>query len=249
MITVCLLSKNSAETIRRALDSVRDFPEILLLDNGSTDSTIEIAKSYSNIRVIEAPFIGFGPLRNQVAGLATNDWILMLDTDEQLSESLCLEIRALQLSKEEIYSINRHNFYNGKHITGCGWSPDRVVRLYNRKITEYSDSQVHESVNKKQLQVIKLKNPILHVPFRFTNEFIAKMQNYSSLYALQHHNTRRSSVFKALYRSLYAFIRSYFLQKGFLLGKEGLIISLYNSNSVFYKYIKLWEKNKIDLLK
>ena len=244
MISVCILAKNSASTIRATLESAAPFSEILILDNGSTDETIPIAKSYPNVKVIEHPFIGFGALRNKVASYASNDWILALDTDEVLSPKLIEEIQQLQLDPKTAYSIPRHNYYNGKHIRGCGWYPDRVIRLYNRTSTRYSDAEVHESVKRSGIAVAPLKHPIRHTPFRSTAEFLAKMQHYSSLYAHQHTNKKKASPLKALGHSLFAFLRAYFFQKGFLLGAEGFIVSLYSSNSVFYKYIKLWEENE-----
>lgn len=243
MITVCMLAKNSSLTIRTALNSVRSFAEVIVLDNGSTDKTIEIARSYSNVSVFEAPFIGFGPLRNQAAMLASNDWILAIDTDEWLSSVLLREISALSLDPSVVYSVARDNYYNGKHIKGCGWYPDRVIRLYHRKATRYCSAEVHESVSADHLRVFPLKSPLIHIPFRSTGEFLAKMQNYSSLFALQHLGKRKSSVSKAIVKSIFTFLRSYFFQRGFLLGREGFIVSLYNSNTAFYKYLKLWEEN------
>lgn len=244
MITVCILAKNSASTIGATLASIVDFPEVLVLDNGSTDETVAIAASYPNVKVMNQPFIGFGALRNKAASYASNDWILALDTDEILSPKLIDEIKQLRLESKTAYSMPRHNYYNGKHIKGCGWYPDRVIRLYNRTSTRYSDAEVHESVKRSGINVIPLKHPIRHTPFRSTAEFLAKMQHYSSLYAHQHTNKKSASPLKALGHSLFAFLRAYFFQKGFLLGAEGFIVSLYNSNSVFYKYIKLWEENE-----
>lgn len=244
MITVCILAKNSALTIGQTLASVRHFPEVVVLDNGSTDSTIEVAKSFPNVRVVETVFSGFGPLRNEAASHASNDWILALDTDETISPALLKEIETLKLSADTVYSMPRDNYYNGKHIKGCGWHPDRVLRLYHREKTRYSDAAVHESVVTDHLQVRHLEAQILHVPFRTTADFLAKMQNYSTLYARQYGKVRKSSLTKAFFHSLFTFFRCYFFQAGFLLGAEGFIVSLYNSNTVFYKYLKLWEENR-----
>lgn len=243
MITVCLLAKNSETTISKALHSVREFPEVIVLDNGSTDQTIQMAQAFPNVRVIRTVFKGFGPLRNEAASHASNDWILALDTDEEISPTLLKEIQSLRLSQKTVYSMPRQNFYNGKHIKGCGWHPDRVIRLYNRQTTKYSEAEVHESVISGHLGVMYLKASLVHVPFRNTSEFLAKMQHYSSLYAKQHGEKKGSCITKALIHSLFAFCRSYFFQRGCLLGREGFLISLYNSNSVFYKYVKLWEEN------
>ena len=242
-ISVCILSKNSSQTISETLASVKDFSEILVLDNGSTDNTIEIVKKHANAKVIEHAFIGFGFLRNKAAEHAASDWILALDTDEILSDALLEELKTLELSNEQaVYSTPRKNFYNGKWIRGCGWHPDRVTRLYNRKATKFRDVQVHESLITDESQIISLKSPLLHTPFRSTAEFLSKMQHYSSLFANQNAPFRKSSLPKAFFHSLFAFFRSYFFQKGFLLGAEGFIVSLYNSNTTFYKYLKLWEK-------
>ncbi|MDE3045625.1 MAG: glycosyltransferase family 2 protein [Verrucomicrobiota bacterium] len=243
MITVCILAKNSAQTLERTLDSVRSFSEVILLDNGSTDETLSIARRYANVKVVQHSFIGFGSLRNKAAQLASHDWILALDTDEVCSPALLTELSALTLDPQIVYSIPRHNFYNGKHIKGCGWFPDRVFRLYHRKMTHYSPVEVHEAVITDGLSTRPLHSPILHTPFRSTAEFLSKMQLYSTLFAQQHARKRSSSLLKAFFRSLYTFFRCYFFQRGFLLGREGFIVSLYNSNSTFYKYLKLWEKN------
>jgi len=244
MITVCILAKNARSTIAKTLESTSSFSEVIVLDNGSTDDTVEIAKHFSNVRVIETPFIGFGPLRNKATSLASNDWILALDTDEVLSMPLLKELQVLTLTSNTVYALSRENYYNGKHIKGCGWHPDKVVRLYHRKTTQYTDAWVHESVITKDLLIHPLKGALLHEPFRATAEFLNKMQHYSSLFAKQHRGQRKSSFQKAFWHSLFTFFRSYFLQKGWRLGKEGFIISLYNSNTVFYKYVKLWEENE-----
>ena len=242
MISVCMLSKNSAATIANALASVSTFAEVILLDNNSTDDTLVIARQFPNVRIINHPFIGFGPLRNAAAAYAANDWILALDTDEELSSPLLAEIASLPLDPALTYSMPRHNCYNKKHIKGCGWHPDRVVRLYYRKNARYSEDQVHESVL-SPFTPRQLQNPILHTPFRSTTQFLAKMEHYSTLFAEQYAGKKKGSPLKAILHSCFAFIRSYFLRMGWKLGAEGFIVSLYNSNSTFYKYIKLWEKN------
>ncbi len=241
MISVCILTKNAATTLRATLDSVCAFPEVLLLDNGSTDATLAIAQTYPNVRIVETPFIGFGPLRNQAASLATHDWILALDSDETLSPPLLQALSQLVLDPSASYVFPRHNYYNGKRIRGCGWDPEEVARLYHRKEARFSTHQVHESLiaHKKE----RLPYPLLHTPYRSTAEFLSKMQHYSSLFAEQYCDQKSSSFAKALLHGFYAFFRSYFLQRGILCGAEGFIISFYNGNTAFYKYLKLKEAN------
>ncbi len=242
MITVCILTKNSAASLGRTLESVRAFPEVVILDNGSTDKTLAIASAYPNVKIHQAPFIGFGPLRNKAAELASNDWILALDSDEIVSPSLASEIFSLKL--EQAYLIPRHNFYNGKRIRGCGWDPEAVVRLYNRRQTRYSDASVHEALLVPPRQALRLKFPLLHTPYRSISDFLAKMEHYSTLFAQQYAGKKKSSFAKALGHGAFAFFKSYLLKRGWLCGKEGFIISFYNGSTAFYKYLKLAEADK-----
>ncbi len=242
MITVCILTKNAAATLKATLDSVRSFSEVLILDNDSTDETPSIAASYPNVRFLTSPFIGFGPLRNKAAQLAGKDWILFLDSDEVVSPLLAEEIRGLALNEKNAYAFPRHNYYNGKRIRGCGWDPEFIARLYHRSRARYSDAQVHESLIADRF--VRLQFPLLHTPYRTTADFLSKMQHYSTLFAEQYRGKRRSSFSKAVAHGFYAFIRSYFLKRGILCGSEGFTISLYNANTTFYKYMKLDELNK-----
>lgn len=245
MITVCILTKNSAATLAATLDSTTSFPEVILLDNGSTDATLKVASRYPNVRVETRAFEGFGRLRNLAAELASHDWILALDSDEVLSPALLAELKALSLAPQTVYSIPRQNYYNGKHIKGCGWHPDRVLRLYNRRWTAYGETRVHESLRTPPGSAVhKLRAPLLHTPFRSAGEFLAKMQHYSTLFAEEHAGKKKASAIKAFFHGSWAFFRSYVLQKGFLLGAEGFMVSLYNAGSVTYKYLKLLEANK-----
>lgn len=242
MISVCILAKNAEATLKATLDSVQTFPEVLLLDTGSTDATMQIAKQYPNVTIHQTHFTGFGELRNKIAAMAAHDWIFALDSDEIVSPPLLQEMAALPLASPAAYAMKRHNFYNGKRIKGCGWSPDKVARLYHRKHTRFSAAAVHESL--ETANPILLQSPLLHTPYRSTTEFLAKMQHYSTLFAEQYKGKRQSSFGKAVLHALFAFFRSYVMKRGIFDGKEGFIISLYNANTTFYKYLKLAEANQ-----
>ncbi len=243
MISVTILVKNSAATLKKTLESVAGFPDVLVYDTGSTDGTLEIAQEFPNVRIHHGEFIGFGPTHNLASSLAAHDWILSLDSDEQLTRELADEILNIKLDAACVYEIRRHNFFNGRRIKGCGgWDPDFVVRLYNRKATSFDNVQVHEKVLCGQLKKITLRHPMLHTPYLHIGDFLTKMQNYSTLFAQQHQNRKSASVGSALAHSWWAFFKSYLIKRGFLDGKEGLIISLYNAHTTFYKYLKLSEK-------
>lgn len=245
MITVTILTKNCAKTLDPTLHSLKQFPEILVYDTGSCDQTVETAKKFPNVKVIEGPFEGFGPTHNKASSLATYDWILSIDSDEVLSPGLAEEILRLDLSPSSVYRINRHNFFNKKWIRYCGgWYPDPVIRIYNRQMTQFSEDVVHEKILHSHLRVSPLSSPLFHTPYRSIDDFLHKMQLYSTLFAEQHRGKKQVSLKTAFIHSLCAFFKSYILKKGFLGGREGFIISLYNGHTTFYKYLKLLELNK-----
>lgn len=241
MISVTILTKNSEETLRKTLESTKNFSEVLVLDTGSIDGTLKIAGEFPNVRIVNSPFLGFGPTHNLASSMAQYDWILSLDSDEILSPGLIDEILNLQLQSNCVYSFLRHNYFNGKHIKWCGgWHPDPVVRLYHRNHTRFTDDAVHEKVI-VQGSLIPLKNHADHYPYRRMSDFLSKMQNYTTLFA-QQHQKKKGSLFKAIAHGWFAFFKSYILKRGFLGGREGFIISVYNCHTAFYKYLKLEER-------
>jgi len=244
-ISVTILTKNSQKYLEKCLKALIEFDEIIVLDNGSTDRTLEIAKTFKNVKIYKNEFIGFGPLKNLAITHTKNDWVLSVDSDEIFNRKLVDEILNLNLKSTEIYSILRDNYYNNKLIKCCGWANDYVNRLFNKRVTKFNNKQVHENIILTQYTKIKkLKNCFKHYSFDDASQLINKMQQYSTLYSLEIKDKKSSSPIKALLRSVYTFIKNYCFQKGFLYGYEGFLISVSNANGVFYKYIKLYEKNK-----
>jgi len=243
-ISIIILTKNSEKYISACLSALKKFDEIIILDNGSTDKTINIAENFENVKIHTNDFIGFGPLKNLAISYTKNAWLLSIDSDEILSHKLCDEILNLQLDKNTIYSILRDNYYNKKLIKCCGWENDYVLRLFNKHTTKFSNQQVHESLIRDNTNVVKLKNSFKHYSFENAIELIRKMQHYSSLYACEQKNKKSSSPIKAFFRGAFTFFKNYFFQKGFLYGYEGFLIAISNANGTFYKYIKLYEENK-----
>ncbi len=244
-ISVHVLTKNSAATLAQTLMSLGSFEEVIVLDTGSTDETLEIASQFPNVKIHQAPMSGFGAIHNQAAHLSASDWILSIDSDEVLTPELIDEIQKLTLELNCVYAIQRDNYFNGKKITFCaGWHPDWVIRLYNRKTTTFSSDAVHEKILSSNLRVVKLKHRLAHVPYRSMSDFLDKMQNYSSLFALQHKGKKESSLTRALFHGSAAFCKNYFFKRGIFGGREGFILSVYNAQTTYYKYLKLAELNK-----
>ncbi len=146
-ISVIILTKDSEKYLKECLNALKWFDEVVILDNGSNDNTLKIAKSFKNVKIIQHQFIGFGYLKNLAIKKTKNSWILSIDSDEIVSEKLLNEIKKLNLEDEKsIYLINRLNHYNKKPIKCCGWYPDRVLRLFNKNYTQFSNVMVHESI-------------------------------------------------------------------------------------------------------
>ncbi len=244
-ISVTVLTKNCGDTLLATLQSLQAFSEVIVLDTGSSDDTLEIAGEFPNVNIHHAEFKGFGPLHNEATSIASHDWILSIDSDEIVTPELVREIQELLLNPNSVYSIPRENYFNGKIIRCCaGWYPDPVIRLYNRRHTRFSNDAVHEKILREGVKVVKLQHPLKHTPYRTISDFLDKMQKYSTLFAEQNRGKKRSSFFKALLHGTSAFIKSYIFKRGIAGGKEGFIISLYNSQTAYYKYLKLAELNK-----
>lgn len=245
MISIAIIVKNGEKYLQDCLDALRSFEEIILLDNGSVDKTQMIASRFENVKIINHKFIGFGPLKNLAADFTKNDWILSLDCDEILPPELLDEILNITLDEKCVYRFSRRSYFKNKWIKGCGWHPDKILRLYNKNRTEFNDNQVHESVLVKPgMQAVDLKGHIKHYPYHSTDELLDKARFYATLYAQQHMGEKRSSPVKAVIRGTAAFLKSYILRGGCRDGYEGFIISYSQGFAAFLKYILLYEKNR-----
>ena len=158
-ISVVIIVKNSEASIAKTLDSLVNFKEVIIYDNGSTDKTMDIVNSYKNIKLVEGEFKGFGWSKNKAASFASNEWVFSLDSDEVLSDKFIKELELVKLDKKNIYTINRINFYKDKQVKYC-WNHDIIVRLYNKNITTYTDAHVHENIIEDGLQRVLLQGEV-----------------------------------------------------------------------------------------
>lgn len=242
-ISVTVLTKNSQKYLKEVLKALTSFGEVLVYDTGSTDDTLEIAKTFKNVTVVHAPFVGFGPTHNMASAVAKNDWIFSIDSDEVATPQLIKILQDTELDAECVYTFPRHNYFNGKFIKGCGWCPDRQTRLYNKKRTRFTDAQVHEAIISDGMREVALSAPIVHYSYEKISDFLSKLQSYSTLFAEQNRGKKNSSPVKAILHGSFAFFKSYILKRGILGGYEGLVISAYNGHTAYYKYMKLYEAN------
>lgn len=249
-ISVCILVKNAQKTIKECLEALSEFGEIILLDNQSSDKTLEIARkfneNYKNLRIEQSEFIGFGALKNLAVQYAKNEWILSIDSDEVLENEALEEIKALNVDQESIIALPRKNLYNNEWIKACGWYPDFVWRIFNKNFTRFNDNFVHESVQiPPNAQKIYLKGHLKHYAFKDIESVITKMNRYTSFSANEKfEKDKKTSLCAAIFRFFLTFFRDYFLRKGFLYGYKGFVIALLNAEGAFYRYAKLYELHK-----
>ena len=230
-ISVVIITKNEERHIENAVQSVLFADEVLVLDSGSTDATCSLAGGLG-ARVEHQEWLGFGRQKNKAVELASNDWVFVLDADEQITEQLKDEIiETLKNPISDGFQIARLNNFFGKDIKTCGLYPDYTIRLFNRKKGAFNELPVHESVQ-IQGKVSKLKNHMTHMAYETIEEFIAKQNKYSSL------NPKKRNLFKALFSPWWTFFKLYFIKRGFLDGKHGFIIAVLYSQYTFWKYIK-----------
>ena len=241
-LSAVVIAWNEEGRIGPCLESLRFADEIVVVDSGSTDKTMEVARRFTD-RVFPVAWKGFGPQKQAAVDLAAHDIVLNVDCDERVTPELSEEILAL-LAKKEFragYDVPRRTFLGGKEIRHSGWYPDRTVRLFDRRKARYSDSAVHERV------VVdgpagRLENHLLHYSFRGFADILSKTERYTDLSAMEMYASgRRCGILDLTLRPFLAAFKTYFLRLGFLDGVEGVEIAFAASLYVFAKYAKLRE--------
>src|SRR3990167_2229680 len=239
MLSVIIIAKNEAANIRRALESVKWANEIIVLDSGSTDSTVSIAKEYTD-KVFATDWQGFGIQKQRALELATSDWVLNIDADEFITAKLKETMQKLiSSSQADAYKIPIQMHFYGKALKFSA-SPGRHVRLFRREGSCYHADLVNEKITlPAAAKVKKIKSPILHNSFRDVSHAISKLNLYSSYSAkIKIDNNIKPSLLKTILGASWMFFRCYLLQCGFLDGKPGLIFAVYSSQGSWYRGIK-----------
>lgn len=239
-LSVIIIVKNEEHDIRDCLQSVIWADEIIVLDSGSVDNTLSIAKEYTE-KIYKSPdWQGFGIQKNRALAYATCDWVLSLDADERVSDALHLEIKkAIESSSSSIYKLPRLSSYCGKFIRHSGWWPDYVARLFKRGEASFSNDLVHERLV-FQGEAAQLSEPLHHVTYKDLDEVISKINHYSTLGARNSFQKgKRGSLTSAIAHGFWAFIRTYFFRAGFLDGSEGVMLAISNAEATYYRYLKL----------
>jgi glycosyltransferase involved in cell wall biosynthesis len=245
-LSVVLITLNEAANLPRTLASVRWAQEIIIVDSGSTDETISIARQ-AGARIFEEPWRGFGPQKNAAICHATSDWILSLDADEEVSPELAAEIQSLVAGDLSFpaYRIPRLNHFLGRPLRHGGFWPDPKLRLFRRGVAQFQDRPVHETLE-TTAPTGRLRNPLIHHCYPTLEDYIDHMNRYSTAGASMLVATSRAPrslpglVWTAVLNPTATFLYNYIVRLGFLDGREGLLLHLNHSAYIHWKYAKAW---------
>jgi glycosyltransferase involved in cell wall biosynthesis len=235
-ISATIIAEDEERNIARAIESLRCCDEIVLVDSGSTDRTIEIAAKLG-ARIVESPWRGYAAQKNYASEQAAHDWILSIDADESLSEALEAEIWHIKKAGPacDAYTMPRLAQYLGRWILHSGWYLDRKVRLFDRRKAHWVGDYVHESVAVRGA-IGHLESNLLHFTCNSLSEHLKTMDRYTTLAAAQLVDQKVRVGYKhLLFDPAWTFFRTYVVQRGYLDGVEGLCIA---HMAAFYNFIK-----------
>ncbi len=242
-LSVTVITKNEEHNIAKCLESIKFADEIIVLDSGSTDKTVEIARQFTP-HVFETDWPGFGPQKNRAIEKATSDWILSIDADEHLSPESQKEIQKVIGNKEyDGYELPFVSYYCGTEIKHGDWGKDYAVCLFKKNKGHFSNDQIHEKLIIDG-NIGRLKHHAIHDSFKNFEEVLDKVNQYSTLSAMKKHQQgKKSSLKKAIGHGLWTFFRGYILKGGFLDGRKGFMLAVSNAEGTYYRYAKLAELN------
>lgn len=241
-ISICILTKNSEDKIAGCLDRLSRFEEVVVLDTGSTDGTLDTIARYPNVKVFHQDGIdNFGATRNRLTEKAKNDWVFHVDSDEFLTQDLVEYLSTFKPASDTVYAVRHRLFYRGRAIPPFdSW----LRRLYNRRSTSWGLRQVHESLILDNVKVVCIPKTLEHYSFESVEQLVEKMQRYSSLYADQFHTKERGGCLQGLAHGLFTFVKHYFVRGCMWYGYDGFILAYTHSVGSLLKYAKVYERNQ-----
>jgi len=237
MLSVIIITKNEEQQIARCIHSVAWASQIVVVDSGSTDNTVMLAKQLG-AEVLETDWPGYGIQKQRALALAKEPWVLCLDADEFLEDEAEKKFKKLiELNDADAYQLPIMMIFQNKALKFAGCET-RHIRLFKRKDAEFSKDKVHEKILLPTTSIIKkAKIKIFHESYQDWTDALNKMNLYSSLSA-KNKKTNSSTLVRAINNSVWLFIRNYFLKKWILDGKIGLIFAVYQAQSSWYRHIK-----------
>ncbi len=245
-LSIIIITKNEAANIRGCIESVAWADEIIVVDSGSSDSTVEICRDLG-VTVFEQDWPGFGIQKNRALSSATGEWVFSIDADERVTPELRAAIEAVLVMPENectAYQVSRISSYCGRFMRHSGWYPDHIVRFFRRDKAKFTEDLVHERLITNG-KVGRLDGELLHYAFDDLEEVLRKVNQYSTAgAAMMQQKGRQASLSGAVLRGLWSFVRSYILRGGFLDGREGFMLAVSNAEGTYYRYVKLMLLNR-----
>ncbi len=248
-ISAVLIVKNEAANLMACLKNLTWVDEIVVLDSGSSDATVEVARHFTNKVFTATEWLGFGVQRQRAQSYATGAWVLMVDADEILTPELIADIKLVvenDKNLSSVYALPRLSYCFGRFIRHSGWYPDYVVRLYPRQRVGYNAARVHEKLeHPDNMKVERLHGDMLHYTYRDLEHYLVKSAHYASEWALQRELRGKSaSLSQGVLHGIGCFVRMYIVRAGFLDGRQGLLLALLSAHSTFVKYADLWVRQQ-----
>ena len=244
-ISAVIITHNEERNIRRCLNSVQSVAdEIVVVDSLSDDKTEEICNEF-NVKFVKQQWLGYSEQKNLANNLASNDWILSIDADEELSEELkksILELKNRNIYDDNVFSMNRLTNYCGHWIRHCGWYPDRKIRIWNRNVGKWQ-GEIHETLAfSEEVEEKVLKGDLLHYSFATPEDYENQQFKFAKMRG-QHYfmKGKKHASFYMVVSPVFSFIQHYFFQLGFLDGKDGFHICRITAKSTKLKYRTLKE--------
>jgi glycosyltransferase involved in cell wall biosynthesis len=239
-LSAIVITRNEAANIGDCLDALAFCDERIVVDSGSTDATVAIARG-KGARVEIHDWPGFGPQKNYALSLATGDWVLSIDADERVTPELASAIKAaLADASADGFEFPRLSTFCGRQMRHAGWFPDYVLRLFPRGRARFDDAVVHERVICDG-PVERLKPPLLHFAVTKLEGALSRVDRYSTASAeVLVASGRRVWFLSGVGHGLYSFLRTYILRAGFLDGAEGFLLAVANAEGSYYRYMKAW---------
>jgi glycosyltransferase involved in cell wall biosynthesis len=237
-VSVIIVAKNERLNIVDCVRSASFADEVIVLDSGSTDGTADLARQ-EGAKVMVTDWPGYGPQNNRGIDAATSDWVFSLDADERISPELAAEIRASITSEHQGFRVPRLSQFCGQFMHHGDWWPDYTKRLVRKGKGRFTDHFLHAHLE-VQGSVGTLKNHLIHYSYRDLQDVLEKLNRYSTGNAKDYAaRGKRGSLSKAIGHGFWAFFRTYVLKRGFLDGRMGLVLAIYNAEAAYYKYLKL----------
>jgi glycosyltransferase involved in cell wall biosynthesis len=246
-LSAVIITFNEERNIGRCLDSLKEVAnEIIVVDSFSTDKTEFICNQQPLVKFIKQSWLGYSAQKNFANALASHDYIISIDADEALSPELVESIKKIKTNPiADIYIVKRFTNYCGQWIKHCGWYPDKKIRIW-KKTDAVWQGEIHETLKlKNNLSSSELEGDLLHYSYYTIKGHLNQVNNYTELLAIEALKKRKqTSAFQLFFSPLFKFIKSYFIQLGFLDGYYGFIISAIAAQTTFYKYLKIHELHK-----